>query len=113
MNSDKIKKDYQKKIAQILKHNEHYYDKNKPLISDQEYDDLKKEILKIEKKYDFLDNNNSPSKTVGFKPSKIFKKVKHKTPMLSLSNAFTKEDLLNFEKRIINFISEEDSFKIS
>ena len=112
MNSDKIKKDYQKKIAQILKHNEHYYDKNKPLISDQEYDDLKKEILKIEKKYDFLDNNNSPSKTVGFKPSKIFKKVKHKTPMLSLSNAFTKEDLLNFEKRIINFLDIKGGTKI-
>ena len=49
---------------------------------------LKKEILDLEKKYKFLKNKNSPSKIVGYKPSKSFEKYKHKVPMLSLSNAF-------------------------
>ncbi len=109
---EKIKKDYKKKIRKISKYNEYYYDKNKPLISDHEYDDLKKEIIELEKKYNFLNHQDSPSKSVGFKPSKIFKKVKHKTPMLSLSNAFSKEDLVNFEKRITNFLDIKDGFKI-
>ena len=48
--------------------------------------------------------NDSPSKIVGFKPSKNFKKVKHKVSMLSLSNAFNEEDLINFEKKLLIFL---------
>ena len=112
MNFEKIKKNYEKKVEQLLKHNENYYDKNNPIISDKDYDELKIEIIKLEKKYDFLDHNNSPSKIIGFKPSKNFKKVKHKIPMLSLSNAFSEEDLINFEKRIANFLDEKEGLKI-
>ena len=112
MNFEEIKKRYNKKINEILKHNKNYYDKNNPLISDKDYDDLKKEILDLEKKYNFLNSDNSPSKIVGFKPSKNFKKVKHKVSMLSLSNAFNEEDLINFEKRIINFLDKKDDLKI-
>ena len=50
MNFEEIKKRYNKKIDEILKHNKNYYDKNNPLISDKDYDDLKKEILDLEKK---------------------------------------------------------------
>jgi DNA ligase (NAD+) len=112
MSSEKIKKDYKKKIKLLLEYNESYYDKNDPKISDQNYDDLKKEILKLEKKFEFLTDENSPSRTVGFKPSKNFKKIRHKEPMLSLSNAFSEEDLINFEKRIINYLNKEKDFKI-
>ena len=62
MNFEKIKKNYEKKVEQLLKHNENYYDKNNPVISDKDYDELKIEIIELEKKYDFLDHNNSPSK---------------------------------------------------
>ena len=99
MKDAKIKSNYLKKIKEINKYNENYYDKNNPLISDDKYDLLKKEILELEKKYDFLNHKFSPSKIVGFKPSKNFKKVQHKVPMLSLANAFTEEDLINFEKK--------------
>ena len=112
MNFEKIKKNYEKKVEQLLKHNENYYDKNNPIISDKDYDELKIDIIELEKKYDFLDHNNSPSKIIGFKPSKNFKKVKHKIPMLSLSNAFSEEDLINFEKRIANFLDEKEGLKI-
>ena len=112
MNFEEIKKRYNKKISEILKHNKNYYDKNSPIISDKDYDELKKEILDLEKKYNFLASDDSPSKIVGFKPSKNFKKVKHKVSMLSLSNAFNEEDLINFEKRIINFLDKKDDLEI-
>ena len=104
MNFEEIKKKYNKKISEILKHNENYYDKNNPIISDNDYDELKKEILDLEKKYKFLTNKNSPSKIVGFKPSKNFRKVKHRVSMLSLSNAFQLKDMSDFLKKINNFL---------
>ena len=107
-----IKKIYQKKIREIEKYNKQYYDKNNSLISDSEYDLKKREILELERKFKFLSSIKSPSKTVGFKPSKNFKKIKHKIPMLSLSNAFDEEDLLNFEKKIFNYLDLKKDFKI-
>ena len=105
MVNNSVEKKYLKKIKLIEKYNKFYFDNNKPLVSDQEYDQLKVEILKIEKDFPNLKNKNSPSLKVGFKPSKNFNKAKHKVPMLSLSNAFNEEDLINFEKKIINFLS--------
>jgi len=112
MSHEEIKKKYLKKIKLIQKYNKFYYDKNKSIITDHEFDILKLEILKLEKKYNYLKNNNSPSKNVGYSPSRNFKKVKHKIPMLSLGNAFNEEDLLNFEKKILNFLSLEKSNEI-
>ena len=105
MNDNLIKKNYLKKTKLLNKYNKFYYDKNNPAVNDQEYDELKKDILKIERKYPSLISKESPSLIVGFKPSKNFNKIKHKVPMLSLSNAFDEEDLKNFEKKILNFLS--------
>ena len=109
MDKNKIKKEYNEKIQNLVKLNKHYYDLSKPLVNDREYDQIKAEILSFEKKYNFLDSENSPSKIVGFKPSKTFKKVFHRVPMLSLSNAFDEEDLVNFEKKIYNFLNQNSS----
>ena len=103
-----LKKEYQKKIKDINQYNKFYFDKNKPKISDANYDKLKKEILEIEKKYPDLISKNSPSVSVGFKPSKNFEKSKHRERMLSLSNIFGKEDLVNFQKKIYNFLNLKD-----
>ncbi len=100
-----IKKIYSNKIKEYKKNNKFYYDENKPKISDFEFDILKNEILKLEKKYLFLKSLDSPSNSIGYKPSKNFKKIKHKVPMLSLRNAFNEEDLINFEKKLLNFLS--------
>ena len=105
MKKTDIQKYYNHKTQLINQYNKFYYDKSRPKVSDDEYDQLKKEILLLEKKYQFLNSRNSPSETVGYRPSKNFKKMSHRVPMLSLANAFTKEDLLNFEKRVLNFIS--------
>jgi len=105
MKKDAIKKIYLKKIQLLKKYNEHYYDRNESLISDHEFDLIKKEITNLENNNDFLENKESPNLTVGFRPSKNFKKVKHRVPMLSLGNAFNEEDLRNFQKKIFNFLS--------
>ena len=108
-----IEDQYNKKINLITEYNKFYYDKNKPKISDKKYDELKAEILLLENSYNFLKSKNSPSLNVGYRPSKNFKKSTHRIPMLSLANAFSEDDLLNFEKRILNYLSKKNDFKIS
>jgi DNA ligase (NAD+) len=105
MNKEAIKKNYLKKIELVQKYNKYYYDKDKPIVTDQTFDLLKKDIIDLENKYKFLKSEHSPTRAVGFKPSKNFQKVKHRVPMLSLGNAFNEADLKNFEKKIINFLS--------
>ena len=105
MNDKEAEIEYLKKINLIQKYNKHYYDKDKPIISDQKFDLLKKDIIDLENRYKFLKSEHSPTKSIGFKPSKNFQKAKHRVPMLSLGNAFNEEDLKNFEKKIINFLS--------
>ena len=112
MKISKIEKEYLKKIKLFQEYNKYYYDKNNPKITDSEFDLLKKEIIELEKKHKFLKSKISPSNTVGFTPSKNFKKVKHKIQMLSLSNAFNEEDLENFEKKIRNFLSLKEDAEI-
>ena len=112
MNIKKIEGLYIKKLKLLERYNKEYYVKSKPSVADDEYDTVKNDILSLEKKYDFLKSKNSPSQIVGYKPSKNFKKVAHKVPMLSLSNAFSEDDLNNFENRILNFLSEQKNFKI-
>jgi DNA ligase (NAD+) len=109
VNKNKILSDYRSKISRLNELNKNYYQLDKPLVPDSEFDELKKEVLILEEKYDFLDHENSPSKTVGYKPSKNFNKIPHKVPMLSLSNAFSKEDLENFYKKIKNYLEFDSS----
>ncbi len=108
-----VEKIYKRKIKEFQKHNKLYYDKSAPAISDREFDELKADIINLEKKYSFIRSAKSPSNSVGFKPSKNFEKFKHKVQMLSLSNAFDREDLINFEKKILNYLNEKISLEYS
>ena len=112
MKKKEIQKIYNDKIKLLNNYNTSYYDKSNPTVSDQIYDNLKKEILQFEIDYTFLKSENSPSIIVGHKPSKNFNKSLHKVPMLSLGNAFTEEDLENFEKKIKNFLSLKEKSEI-
>ena len=98
-----IEKVYLKKIDKLKKFDKAYFDEDNPVISDKDYDHIKKEILDLEKKYSYLKNKNSPSKKVGYEPSGKFKKIPHDIPMLSLANAFSKENIEDFLKKIKNF----------
>ena len=113
MNKKEIQKDYNKKIKLFNDYSKYYHDNSSPIVSDKEFDELKHNILLLEKKYNFLNSKKSPSQIVGYKPSKNFNKLRHRIPMLSLSNAFDEKDLLNFEKKILNFISKEEDYKIT
>ena len=107
-----IKNSYFKKIKKINEYNKLYYEKSSPIISDAEYDKLKKDIIELEKKYTYLKSKSSPSLLVGAKPARNFLKSKHRVKMLSLSNAFGYEDLKNFEKKISNFLNLKESSDI-
>ena len=112
MNKKNILNEYKKKIKEYKRFNEAYYDKSNPIINDSEFDKIKQNLIELEKKYDFLNDKASPSKTVGYKPSKNFNKIPHRAPMLSLANAFNEEDLENFETKIKNYLNKKDDFKI-
>ena len=113
MSKKDIEKKYKEKIKLITRYNKSYFDNNNPSVSDKEYDELKAEILSLESNYNFLKSKKSPSENVGYKPSKNFKKNTHRVPMLSLANAFGTEDLVNFEKKILNFLSKNQDFNLT
>ena len=108
MSEKDIEKKYKKKIRLINRYNKFYFNESNPIVSDQEYDELKAEILSLESNNKSLKSIKSPSKNVGYTPSKNFRKIIHRVPMLSLANAFGREDLINFEKKIFNFLSKND-----
>ena len=98
---------------EITEHNELYHGKDKPIITDKEYDDLVKKNNLLEKKYPHLILKNSPNKIVGSSILKKFKKSIHKRPMLSLANAFNENDLIEFTARIIKFLNYKSEKKLS
>lgn len=87
-------------IDLINYHSDKYYNEDSPEISDFEYDNFMKELIKLEEKNPELKRADSPSGRVGGKPLDKFKQVTHKIPMLSLSNAYSAKDLKDFDKRV-------------
>tara|TARA_B100000886_G_scaffold108992_1_gene72933 strand:+ start:3653 stop:5689 length:2037 start_codon:yes stop_codon:yes gene_type:complete len=96
---------FKKKISEIKKHNDSYFNKDRPVISDKDYDNLKREIIELQNKYKFLKDQKPFENLVGSPPTNKFKKVKHLRPMLSLSNVFDKNDMIDFIKKIKNFLN--------
>lgn len=96
--------DVEKQIAelreQIEKHNYAYYVLDQPSISDAEYDELMRKLMDLEEQYPQYKTPDSPSQRVGGAPLEAFRKVTHRVPMLSLSNAFNEGDLRDFDRRV-------------
>ncbi|MCM3144528.1 NAD-dependent DNA ligase LigA [Brevibacillus sp. MER 51] len=84
----------------IERHNRLYHEEDRPEISDQEYDQLMRELKELETSFPDLQSPDSPSLRVGGEPLPFFEKVVHKTPMLSLGNAFNEEDIRDFDRRV-------------
>jgi len=82
-----------------------YYHDDNPAITDAEYDALRKELIALEIEHPHLIRKDSPTQSVGVKPSGKFGKIKHSVPMLSLDNAFSDEDVSDFVARIKRFLS--------
>jgi DNA ligase (NAD+) len=103
-----IIEDFKKKIKEIKRHNNLYFNKDNPEITDTEFDNLKKEIVNLENKNKFLKDLKLFDGIIGSPPTNQFKKIKHLKPMLSLSNAFKKKDMEDFLKKINNFLNERN-----
>jgi DNA ligase (NAD+) len=85
---------------QIEKHNRLYFVEDRPEITDQEYDMLMRELRDLENLFPDMVTPDSPTQRVGGEPLPFFEKVEHKTPMLSLANAFDEADLRDFDRRV-------------
>ncbi|MCB1563148.1 MAG: NAD-dependent DNA ligase LigA [Alphaproteobacteria bacterium] len=101
-------------VKEIRRHDALYYQQDAPELSDAEYDALRRELEQIEADYPALVKADSPTQTVGAAPAKGFKKVHHSTPMLSLSNVFSEEELTDFLERIRRFLKlpEDETIEI-
>jgi len=108
MSADKIKEKIEFLRNEINKHDYHYYVLSKPIITDFEYDQLYKELERLESEYPQFITPDSPTQRVGNDLTKDFKPVNHSFPMLSLSNTYTEEELFDFDKRIKKEISADD-----
>nr|WP_312214947.1 NAD-dependent DNA ligase LigA [Clostridioides sp.] len=87
-------------IKEINYHNEKYYNQDQPEISDYDYDTLMRELISIEEEHPELKKVDSPSNRVGGAPLDKFNQIVHKTPMLSLANVFSEEEIKSFDKRV-------------
>jgi len=89
------------KLREELRRHEHlYYVMDAPEISDAEYDALMNELKKLEAEHPELQSADSPTQRVGGKPAEGFKKVRHSRPMLSLDNAYSEEELADWDRRV-------------
>ncbi|HRD40026.1 MAG TPA: NAD-dependent DNA ligase LigA, partial [Bacteroidia bacterium] len=92
------------RIAELSKdieaHNYNYYVLDKPTVSDYDFDMMLEELIKLEKEHPEFALLDSPTQRVGGQITKEFKSVKHKYPMLSLSNSYSTEDMEDFDRRV-------------
>ena len=101
---EEIRKRVEELRREIEYHNYRYYVLNDPVISDAEYDALMRELEELERRYPELVTPNSPTQRVGAPPLEEFGTVEHRMPMLSLSNAFSEEEVREFDRRVKRFL---------
>ena len=108
-----VQEKYTKLRNEIEYHNNLYYNEDKPIISDMEYDALMRELKQLEQEYPELLKNekngeSSPTEKIGGTASEKFSKVRHRVPMLSLSNTYNISEIEDFDKRIKKIILSEN-----
>ncbi len=99
-----LKKKLEKISSEISYHNDLYYNKDNPGIADADYDRLVSEFKELLKNNPGIIIKNNPLNIIGGVASELFTKFNHPTPMLSLDNAMNVNDLVNFKKKINNFL---------
>ena len=99
-NADLIKKRIHNLTEKINQNNRLYYESDTPEITDSEYDSLIRELITLEKDYPEFADPNSPTQKVGGKALDAFKKVRHASQQLSLDNAFSENELIDFDNRV-------------
>ena len=86
--------------AEVAEHNRRYYEQDAPTVTDAEYDLLARELRALEAEHPELVLADSPAQTVGGRPSTLFEKVRHPSPMTSLDNIFSDDELAHFDERV-------------
>jgi len=108
MSRSQAEKRHAELVAEIRRHDEAYYVYAQPTISDQEYDRLYRELVDLEKAYPDLVSPDSPTQRVGGAPLSEFKPVQHLTPMLSLDNTYSQEEVREFVQRLQRLLPHEE-----
>ncbi len=106
------KQRWQKLAAEIRHHDALYYQQDKPVISDAQYDKLRRELEELEKQFPELQTPDSPTQKVGAPPLSKFAKVKHSQAMLSLNNAFSEDDVRDWDTRNKKFLGLPENEEI-
>ncbi len=102
-------------VAEIAHHDTLYYQQDAPEISDAAYDALRKRLIELERAHPEFATSASPTQRVGAAPIAAFGKIRHDVAMLSLSNAFADEDVVEFADRVRRFLmlSQTDELEIT
>lgn len=109
MTQDQARQRIEALTTELNEHNHRYYVLNQPTISDYEFDQLLKELEQLESVHPDLASPNSPTKRVGGDITEKFEKVKHRYPMLSLSNTYSREEIQDWEARVHKSLGELQS----
>lgn len=107
---EEIKKEIEKLVKELNYHNYRYYVLDSPVISDEEYDMMLRRLKELEEQWGYT-LPDSPTQRVGASPSEKFEKVEHREPMLSLDNAFSIEELREFDARIRRLLGTNESIE--
>ncbi len=106
--TDEIRKEIEKLVKELNYHCYRYYVLDSPVIPDSEYDILYRRLKELEEKYKYI-LPNSPTQRVGAPPLEKFEKVTHEVPMLSLDDAFSTEEVIEFDKKLKRFLNSSES----
>lgn len=110
MDNTAVRKEIEELRAEINHHNHLYYIENQPELSDYDFDQLLKKLEALEQKHPEFNDPNSPTKRVGGDITKSFETVAHDYPMMSLSNSYSKEEIVEFIERIQKSIEGKVEF---
>ncbi|MEJ5226887.1 NAD-dependent DNA ligase LigA [Thermodesulfovibrio sp.] len=105
-----IKKEIEKLVKELNYHNYRYYVLDSPVISDEEYDMMLRSLKELEEKWGYI-LPDSPTQRVGAAPSEKFEKAEHREPMLSLDNAFSIEELIDFDARVKRLLGSNEEIE--
>jgi DNA ligase (NAD+) len=108
MDKEHIREKIEKLRKELEYHNYRYYVLDDPVISDAEYDRLLRELAKLEEEYPEFQSPLSPTQRVGAQPLEAFSTVTHTVPMLSLQNAMSVEEVVEFDKRVKKLLNLKD-----
>jgi DNA ligase (NAD+) len=110
---EEVHQHYQRLKSELNQHNHAYYVLDDPSIPDSHYDRLMAELQAIEQQYSQLRTSDSPSQRVGGMALDSFSQVRHEVPMLSLDNAFSDAEMIDFDRRIKDRINLDSSQKLT